>query len=195
MSKMQENFIEKIDLRIKQFNNLKEDKNIYKAIDLIERGLKKGEKILIFGNGGSSTQASHFAAELVNKFYLDRAGIPAIALTDNIANITSIANDRDFKYVFSRQIEALGKEDDIAIGISTSGKSENVLEAINAAKRLNLRTIMLCGEHSKQLEKQGIDIIISVNSSDTPIIQELHLFILHMIAEILEKRLVSGNIR
>lgn len=186
---MPENFIEKIESRIKQFNDLKEDESIFKTIELLETGLKDGKKILIFGNGGSSTQASHFAAELVNKFYFERPAVPAIALSDSIANITSIANDSDFKYIFSRQIEAIAQENDIALGISASGKSENILEALKVSRDLNLKTIMLCGKNSKPAENLSIDIIIRIDSSDTPIIQEMHLFILHTIAEFLEKNL------
>jgi D-sedoheptulose 7-phosphate isomerase len=180
---------EKIDLRIKQFEKLKENRSIFIAVDLMEYALRNGKKMLIFGNGGSSTQASHFAAELVNKFYFERAGIPAISLTDNTANITSIANDRDFKYIFSRQVESIGKEGDVAIGISTSGKSENVLEALAVSQALKLKTVMLCGENIKPFQKSGIDVIIPVNSADTPVIQEMHLFMLHIFAEILEKKL------
>lgn len=186
---MIENFNEKINLRIEQFNKLKENKSIFSAIDVMESALKKGDKVLIFGNGGSSTQASHFAAELVNKFYYERGAVPAIALTDNTANITSIANDSNFKYIFSRQVEAVGKENDVAIGISTSGNSENVLEALRISHTLNLRTIMLCGENIKPSEELGVDVIIPVHSADTPVIQEIHLFILHIFAEILEKKL------
>lgn len=189
---MQVTIKEKIDSRIEQFNRIKEDKNILKAADILETGLKAGKKILIFGNGGSSTQASHFAAELVNKFYFERAGLPAIALTDNTANITSIANDSDFRYIFSRQVEAIGQKGDIAIGISTSGKSENVLKALKVSRDLGLKTIMLCGENGKAADELGIDIVISINSSDTPVIQEMHLFILHIFAEIVEKRMFSA---
>ena len=189
---MQVTIKEKIDLRIEQFNRIKEDKNILKAADILETGLKGGKKALIFGNGGSSAQASHFAAELVNKFYFERAGLPAIALTDNTANITSIANDSDFRYIFSRQVEAIGQKGDIAIGISTSGKSENVLKALKVSRDLGLKTIMLCGENGKAVDELGIDIVISINSSDTPVIQEMHLFILHIFAEIVEKRIFSA---
>jgi len=189
---MQVTIKEKIDLRIEQFNRIKEDKNILKAADILETGLKGGKKALIFGNGGSSTQASHFAAELVNKFYFERAGLPAIALTDNTANITSIANDSDFRYIFSRQVEAIGQKGDTAIGISTSGKSENVLKALKVSRDLGLKTIMLCGENGKAADELGIDIVISINSSDTPVIQEMHLFILHIFAEIVEKRIFSA---
>jgi len=188
---MQKKIIEKIELRIKQFNCLKEDTHILAAAALIEACLKAGKKILIFGNGGSSTQASHFAAELVNKFYFERAGLPAIALTDNTANITSIGNDSDFRYIFSRQVEAIGKEGDAAIGISTSGKSGNVLKALKVSRDLKLRTIMLCGENGKAAEELGLDIVVPINSSDTPTIQEMHLFILHIFAEIVEERLFS----
>jgi D-sedoheptulose 7-phosphate isomerase len=186
---MQETLIEKIDYRIKQFNRLKEDGHIFAAAVLLEAALKDGKKILVFGNGGSATQAAHFAAELVNKFYCERPALPAIALADSMANITSIANDSDFKYIFSRQVEAIGKEGDAAIGISTGGKSANVLKALKVSRDLKLKTIMLCGESSKAGEELGLDIVISINSSDTPTIQEMHLFILHIFAEIVEKKL------
>ena len=186
---MIENFNEKINLRIEQFDKLKENNNIFNAIAVMDSALKNGSKVLIFGNGGSSTQASHFAAELVNKFYYERGAVPAIALTDNIANITSIANDSDFKYVFSRQVEAVAKEGDVAVGISTSGTSENVLDALRVSRTLNLKTVMLCGENITPPEECGVDVIIPVHSTDTPVIQEMHLFILHIFAEILEKNL------
>lgn len=179
----------KIDSRIKILNKLKENKTIFKATDLVKSFLKKGNKILVFGNGGSATQSSHFASELVNKFYFEREGLPAIALTSDVANLTSIANDFDFKYVFSKQVQAIGNKDDISIGITTSGKSKNVIEALKVSKKLKLKTIVLCGENVELFEKLGIDVIISVDSDDTPAIQEAHLFILHTMAEKLEKEL------
>jgi D-sedoheptulose 7-phosphate isomerase len=186
---MKENFSANIAARIKQFDSLEKNRDIFKAIELIENNVKNGKKILVFGNGGSAAQASHFAAELVNKFYFKRPGLAAVALTDNIANITSIANDTDFKYVFSRQIEAIGRPGDIAVGISTSGASANVLEALKTARDLKLETIMLCGRDGKAPEDMGVDAIIRIDSTDTPLIQEMHLFILHFIAELIEKRL------
>jgi len=186
---MIEDFNKKINLRIEQFKKLKEDKNIWNAVALMESALKNGNKVLVFGNGGSSTQASHFAAELVNKFYYERGAVPAISLTDNMANITSIANDSDFKYVFSRQVEAVGNAGDVAMGISTSGTSGNVIEALRISHSLNLKTIILCGGNTKPPEECGVDVIIPVHSTDTPVIQEIHLFILHIFAEILEKKL------
>ena len=183
----------KIDKRINLLIQIEKDTNVSEAIDLMESVLKRGNKILIFGNGGSASQSSHIASELVNRFYFNRPGLPAIALTTDTANITSIANDFDYKYIFSKQIEALGKPNDAAVGITTSGKSPNVLEAIKIAKKRNLKTICLCGKNTKPMEDLEVDIIVSVNSSDTPIIQEIHLFILHTFAEILERRIFKDK--
>jgi D-sedoheptulose 7-phosphate isomerase len=182
-------FKEKIDARVRQFQALKDEnriKTIFAAVEAMTGSLKKGGKILIFGNGGSSTQSSHFAAELVNKFYFERKPLPAVALTADQANLTSIANDSDYRYVFSRQVEALGKPGDAAVGISTSGTSANVLEALRAAKTMKLKTIAVCGNHTAHLRQLDIDVIIPVPADDTPLVQEIHLFILHTMAELLE---------
>jgi D-sedoheptulose 7-phosphate isomerase len=191
---MIDDFKRKIDSRIEQFLYFKDDSNcksIFDAIQRIADSLEKGNKILVFGNGGSATQSSHLAAELVNKFYHVRKPIPAIALVVDIANLTSIANDSDYKYVFSRQVEALGKKGDIALGLTTSGRSLNVLEALKLSKQIGLETIAMCGNNPESLENLGIDTIITVPTSDTPVIQELHLFILHTMAEMLEKKQIG----
>ncbi|MCK4836552.1 MAG: SIS domain-containing protein [Candidatus Aminicenantes bacterium] len=181
-------FYRNISLRNSLLESLKSQENIFEAIELMTNSIKKGNKILIFGNGGSATQSAHFAAEMVNKFYLKRKGLPAIALTTNCGNITSIANDYDFKYIFSKQIEAIGETDDVAMGITTSGQSKNILEALKTSKTNHLKTICLCGKNVEPLEKVNTDIIIPINSDDTPAVQEMHLFILHTMAEILETR-------
>ncbi|HLP44824.1 MAG TPA: SIS domain-containing protein [Candidatus Kapabacteria bacterium] len=190
-------FEEKISLRRELFSIFLDEqmkqRSLFKAIEVTKNALKNGHKILVFGNGGSATQASHLAAELVNKFYFERKGLPALALTTDVANITSIANDSDFKYIFARQLEALGQKGDIVLGITTGGLSVNVLEAFKTAKQMNLDTVALCGRHTAALEGLGIDLIIPVNSKDTPLIQEMHLFILHTMAEILEKNFFGGN--
>ncbi|MGD2089997.1 MAG: SIS domain-containing protein [Candidatus Aminicenantes bacterium] len=189
-------FTKTIDLRIRQFQHLKENNQpVFEAVALIEKSLEKGNKIMVFGNGGSAAQSSHFAAELVNKFYFDREGLPAIALTTDTAALTSIANDRDFKYVFSRQLESLGKPGDIAMGITTSGKSPNVIEALLRAKQLKLKTIALCGNNPQPLANPAlnIDVIIPVPTTDTPLIQEIHLFILHSMADMLERKFFAGD--
>lgn len=186
---MAANFEKKINTRKDQLEQLKHNHKIFEAIELIEKRLKAGHKILIFGNGGSATQSEHFASEMVNRFYFNRNGLPAVALTANSANITSIGNDFNFDIIFSKQIEALARKGDIAMGISTSGKSENILTAFKTAKKMNLNTVALCGKHVNNLENIGIDIIVSINSNDTPVIQEMHLVILHTIAEIVEKKI------
>ena len=185
-----------IDLRIRQFQHLKDNNQpVFEAVELMENSLRKGNKVLVFGNGGSAAQASHFAAELVNKFYFEREGLPALALTTDTAALTSIANDTDFKYVFSRQLESLGKPGDIAIGITTGGKSPNVIEALLRAKQLKLKNIALCGNNTGPLDNPAlnIDVIIPVPTTDTPLIQEIHLFILHSMADMLEQKFFAGD--
>lgn len=190
---MEENFKKNIDVRKDQLEQLKHHGTLFKAIELVKNSLKKGHKILIFGNGGSATQSEHFASELVNRFYFTRKGLPAVALTANSANVTSIGNDFDFNLIFSKQIEALASDGDIILGISTSGKSENILTAFKTAKDLNLHTIALCGKNVQDLEAVGIDTIIPINSEDTPVIQEMHLVILHTIAEIVEAKIFKDS--
>jgi D-sedoheptulose 7-phosphate isomerase len=185
-----------IDMRIRQFQQLKDNSQaVFEAVALIENSLRKGNKLLVFGNGGSAAQSSHFAAELVNKFYFEREGLPAIALTTDTAALTSIANDSDFKFVFSRQLETLGKPGDTAMGITTSGKSPNVIEALLRAKQLKLQTIALCGNNTEPMTDPAlnIDVIIPVPTTDTPLIQEIHLFILHSMADMLERKFFAGD--
>jgi len=182
---------DKIDERIRLLSRFR-DAELEPAAGLLENALRLGGKILLFGNGGSATQASHFAAELVNKFYLRRRALPAISLASDTAAITSIANDDEFAQVFARQIDALGAADDVAVGITTSGRSANVLEALRLAKSRRMRTVALCGRHDVELIKIPADAVLRVDSSDTPIIQEMHLFMLHTLAEMIERRL-SGE--
>ena len=143
-------------------------------------------QILIFGNGGSAADAQHLAAELVNRFKKERAPMPAIALTTDTSILTAIANDYDFSEVFSKQILALGKKGDIALGISTSGKSSNVIEALKVAKKLGLYTVGLSGGNGG-LMRDFCDYLILVPSRETPRIQEGHLLFLHIFSELLEE--------
>jgi D-sedoheptulose 7-phosphate isomerase len=152
--------------------------------------LKQGRKILVFGNGGSASQAQHFAAELVNRYLQERAPIKAIALTTDTSILTSVANDSDFERVFARQIEALGEEGDIALGLTTSGRSPNIRAAFKTARQACLLTVCLTGEKGKEL-KNMVDYLLAVPSSSTPRIQEVHLFLLHKLAEELESRLAG----
>lgn len=150
--------------------------------------LKSGGKIIIFGNGGSAADSQHMAAELVGRFRKERRALSAVALTTNTSILTAIANDYGYDVSFSRQVEALGKRADTALGISTSGNSKNVLEAIIKAKSMGLVTIGLTGSSGGRL-KNECDILIVVNSIDTPRIQESHLMICHILCDLIESAL------
>jgi len=154
--------------------------------------LKLGHKILLFGNGGSATDASHFAAELVNRFEKDRRALSAIALTTDMSVITSVGNDLDFSQIFSRQIEALGQEGDVAIGLSTSGRSINVLNGIKAAHRQGLVTVGFTGGDGGSLAKE-VDHALIVPSKVTARIQESHITAAHVICGRIEDAFTDGK--
>jgi len=157
----------------------------------IIRAFKSGNKVLLFGNGGSAADAQHIAAELVGRFYLDRPPLPAQALTVNTSSLTAIGNDYTYDQIFSRQIEAFGQADDVAIGISTSGDSRNVIEALRAAKRKGIITIGMTGESGGQL-KAEVDYCICIPSGDTARIQEAHILVGHILSELVEQALFEG---
>lgn len=157
------------------------------AEKLIE-AYRAGKKGLIFGNGGSAADAQHIAAELIGKYYRDRKPLPAEALTVNTSSLTAIGNDYAFEQIFARQVEALGNPGDVAIGISTSGNSPNVIEGIRAAKRKGMITIGLTGADGGQL-KGEVDYCICVPAKDTPRIQEAHILIGHIWCELIERTL------
>ena len=162
--------------------------NIEKSIMAIVKCLRKGNKVVLFGNGGSAADAQHIAAELIGRFNINRKSLPAIALSDNPSTITAISNDFSFDSVFSRQCESLISKGDIAIGISTSGNSLNVKKGINTAKKNGAITIGLLGNKGGTIKK-FVDIPLIVNSASTPHIQEVHRIIYHVICEIVEKNL------
>lgn len=164
-------------------------------IDLIARKIaeriKNGGKVILFGNGGSAADAQHIACELIGKFRYERPPYPAIAITTNTSALTAIANDLGFEDVFARQIEGLVSEKDVVIGITTSGRSSNVIKGLRTAKKKGAMTVALTGEGGKELEKI-VDYAIVVSSSDTPRIQEAHITIGHIICEIVERTLTTG---
>jgi len=164
--------------------------NIEKSITAIVKCLRKGNKVVLFGNGGSAADAQHIAAELIGRFSINRKSLPAIALSDNPSTITAISNDFSFDLVFSRQCESLISKGDIAIGISTSGNSLNVKKGINTSKKNGATTIALLGNKGGTIKK-FVDIPLIVNSTSTPHIQEVHRIIYHVICEIVEKKLVE----
>jgi D-sedoheptulose 7-phosphate isomerase len=160
------------------------------VIEKIAGNLKRGKKILVFGNGGSAAQAQHFAAELVNKFLKERPALPAVSLTTDTSALTSIANDTDYSQVFCRQVQALAKKEDAAIGLSTSGNSPSVIKALQEAKKRGLMTVALTGRGGGKLA-QIPDYLLDVPSTSTPRIQEVHLMVLHIMAQQIENRITS----
>jgi len=158
---------------------------IIKSADMIAMNIASGHKILIFGNGGSAADAQHLAAEFVNRFQIERPPLPALALTTDTSIITSIGNDYHFDEIFAKQIRALGKKDDIAVGISTSGNSKNVIKAINTAKSMELLTIGMTGKGGKLAE--SADLVFSVESGITARIQEAHITLGHILCELIER--------
>jgi len=165
--------------------------SVVNATNLINKCFKSGGKLLIFGNGGSASDAQHIASEFINRFMLERKALPAISLATDSSVITSIANDFGFENIFSRQIEALGKKNDVAIGLTTSGKSLNVLNGLKAAKSLGMTSIVFTGNNFNNLKKLS-KCIISVPSESTARIQEVHITVAHIICELAE--LQAGNI-
>ena len=164
------------------------EKPIEVAAKLCRNSLNKGGKILIFGNGGSASDAQHIASELVGKFNLERKSYPAIALTTDSSILTSLSNDYSYDIVFKRQCESLVQKGDVVIGISTSGNSKNVHEGLKKAREKDAITIGLLGNKGGMI-KDDIDIGIIVDSTSTPRIQEAHRVIYHIICEIVEKKL------
>ena len=149
---------------------------------------KNGGKVITFGNGGSAADAQHLAAELVGRFKLERKGLPALALSVNTSTLTSIGNDYGFEYIFSRQVEALANKGDVCIGISTSGRAKNVIAGIKRAKAVGARTIAFTGGDGGELARLA-ELSFVVPSSDTPRIQEVHITVIHLICEEVEKAL------
>lgn len=161
---------------------------IARVVDAITEALKKGNKVLLFGNGGSAADAQHIAGEFVNRFLIERPPLPAIALTTDTSVLTSIGNDYDFADVFSKQIRALGQEGDIAWGFSTSGGSVNVIRAFEAAKKMGLVTIGFTGRDGGTVGMIS-DYHINVPSNVTPRVQEVHIVVSHAICELVDWRL------
>ena len=165
---------------------------IAKLAELVISCLKKGGKIILFGNGGSAADAQHIASELVGRFTLERKALAAIALSCNSSNLTSIGNDYSFEQIFSRQIEGLGQSRDLALGISTSGTSGNVLAGILKAKEIGMKSALLTGEGSPELATK-VDLLVSVPSKSTARIQEAHITIGHIICQLAERAFLEDK--
>lgn len=165
--------------------------DIEKAIEIIIGALKKGGKLILCGNGGSAADAQHIAAELVGRFKEERKALAAIALTTDTSILTAIGNDYGYKYVFKRQVEALANKGDILLAISTSGNAPNVIEVVELANKIGLKTIALTGGSGGKLAKAATLSII-VPSVKTPRIQESHIAIGHIICELVEETLKNA---
>ncbi len=163
------------------------------ASSMLNQVLLSGYKILVCGNGGSASDAQHFSSELLNRYDRDRPGLPAIALTTDSSTLTSIANDYDYRQIFSKQVAALGQPGDLLLAISTSGQSPNIVEAIQAAKENEMQIIALTGKDggamSQVLDDNSIE--IRVPSNVTARIQEVHILVIHILCELLDLQLLG----
>jgi len=165
---------------------------IVEVVHLIARTFREGHKVILFGNGGSATDASHIAAEFVNRFLIDRPPLPAIALNTDIAVLTSISNDFGYDQIFSKQLTALGHEGDVVIGISTSGNSPNVIKALDVARKNGMKTVVLTGGTGGKMTSIA-DYTFVVPSRHTPHIQETHITLGHILCQLVDEELFGGK--
>ncbi len=189
MNKLIKNYLNRYDDSLR---SLKESSNkeIILASKKLVKAFRNKKKLLICGNGGSASDAQHFAAELVGRFKKDRLSLPALALNTDTSAITAIGNDYNFDKIFSRQIEGLGMQGDVLFAISTSGKSKNIINAAIEAKKKNILVIGLTGSKSSKLEKES-DICIKASSEETCHIQEIHIIIIHLLCVLIENELLK----
>ena len=175
-------------LRVKSSFIIENKDRIAQTAEKIASGLRNGRKVLFFGNGGSAADAQHLAAELVGRFGPDRSPLAGISLSTDTSILTALANDYGYEKIFSRQIEALGNPGDIAVAISTSGNSPNILAAIDSARTKGLFTVGFTGETGGKM-KDGVDVLFRVPSRNTPRIQETHLLLGHILCDLVDREL------
>lgn len=171
-----------------RFFNKKNSALLVEAAGAVVSSFKSGGKLLIVGNGGSAADAQHLAAEFVNRYEIERPPLPALALTTDTSNITSIGNDYSFDQVFSKQVRALGRGKDILLAISTSGGAQNVLKAADTARGMGIKVIALTGKGGGALAQKA-DMLINVDSKTTARIQEVHITICHILCELVDHML------
>ncbi|MFH1215223.1 MAG: D-sedoheptulose 7-phosphate isomerase [Pseudomonadota bacterium] len=164
---------------------------LFQLVDWVVACFQSGNKLMICGNGGSAADAQHLAAEFVNRFLINRAPLPAIALTTDTSILTSVGNDFSYDDIFAKQVAALGKKGDILLCISTSGNSPNIIKAVETAKSLGVRTVVLTGGSGGKLALEG-ELVLTVPSEKTPHIQEAHLWIEHMLCWLVDERLFGS---
>ena len=178
--------------RIKvQFARDNADK-IVEVVQLIAQAFREGRKVILFGNGGSAMDASHIAAEFMNRFLIERPPLPAVSLNSDTALLTCISNDYDFSQVFSKQLAALGHEGDVVIGISTSGNSPNVIKALETAKKNGMRTVVLTGGTGGKMAAMA-EYALIMPTKATPRIQETHITLGHTICQMVDEELFGAR--
>jgi D-sedoheptulose 7-phosphate isomerase len=180
-------------IETKQTSQKELSESIELASTMLNQALLGGHKILVCGNGGSASDAQHFSSELLNRYDRDRPGLPAIALTTDSSTLTSIANDYDYRQIYSKQVTALGQPGDVLLAISTSGQSPNIVEAIQAANENEMQVIALSGKDggamSQVLDENSVE--IRVPSNVTARIQEVHILVIHILCELLDLQLLG----
>ena len=190
---MENYFKEILADHISVFNKLSDfETQVHSVANLIYNSFKKSGKILLCGNGGSAADAQHIAAEFIGRFEIERGPLPAIALTTDTSVITCISNDYNYNQIFSRQVETLGNKNDCLIAISTSGNSQNIINAVNTANISELTTIGILGNDGGQLQKLCQHNLI-INSTNTARIQETHIFLLHAICGLIDRKKIKDN--
>jgi D-sedoheptulose 7-phosphate isomerase len=179
-----------ISIKEKLSEDVENINKIAQVTDLLVDAFENGNKVLFCGNGGSAADAQHLAAEFSGRFYKDRKALPSEALHCNTSFLTAVANDYGYEKIYSRIVQGVGKSGDVLIGISTSGNSENIINAFSTAKEMGITTISLTGKHGGKMKLLS-NVNINVDSDDTPRIQESHILIGHIICELVEERLFS----
>lgn len=186
-----EAFKKSLEVKERFMQGQKNISGIIKAAEWMVESFEAGGKLLLVGNGGSAADCQHMAAEFINRFELERPPLPALALTTNTSDITSIGNDYSFDLVFSKQVRALGRSGDVLIAISTSGNSRNIVAAVKEAKAVGIKTIGLTGNGGGAL-RDNVDLLLSVDSGSTPRIQETHITVCHAICSLVDHMLFAG---
>ena len=179
--------------RVKRELAAAEAPHIARAGQLVAEAFRSGAKALLFGNGGSAGDAQHIAAEWTGRLARDRAALPALALTVNPSELTALGNDYGYEHVFTRQIQALGEANDVLLAISTSGRSANILKALEASRQRGLRTIALLGEGGDP-SLRACDVCLHVPSADTQRVQEIHTAVLHAVCAYVERQVVMASV-
>lgn len=190
-ARVKQNFNDSIQTKINNIESLAP--TIVSAASLMMQVMLRGNKIMCCGNGGSAADAQHFSSEMLNRFEMERPGLPAIALTTDTSTLTSVANDYSYEEIFTRQIKALAHDGDALLAISTSGQSKNVIHAINAAHDRGVHVIAMTGRDGGAIAKQlhDDDVEIRVEAESTARIQEVHILVIHCLCDIIDNQILK----